>query len=81
MKRSRNRKVVGGVTPIDVVIQDLCFEHFHIRRCEDIIDFIAFSGSPEAVAGSNIFDVGMQHAKRIDHWNRIVGFASICSAE
>ena len=81
MKRSCNGKVVGRVAPIDVVIQDLCFEHFHIRRCEDIIDFIAFSGAPESVGGPNIFGVGMQYAKRIDHWNRIVGFAPICSAD
>ncbi len=71
-KYGGDREVVGWVASIDVVIQYLRFEHFHIRRCENIIDLIAFSVSPESVAGSNIFDVGMQHAKRIDHWNRIV---------
>ena len=80
-KCSGNREVVGWITPIDVVIQDCCFEYSDRRRCEDIIDLIAFSGSPEAVAGSNIFGIGMQHAKRIDHWNRIVRFASILPTE
>ena len=73
--------MVGRVTSIDIVIQDFCFEHFHDRRCEDIVDLIAFSVSPEPVGGSNIFGIGMQHAKRIDHWNRIVRFASILPTE
>ncbi len=80
-KYGGNREVVGWITPINIVIQYLCIEHFYARRCEDIIDLIAFSVSPEPVAGSNIFGIGMQYAKRIDHWNRIVGFAPICSAE
>ncbi len=80
-KYGGNREVVGRVTSINIVIQYLCIEHFYIRRCEDIIDLIAFSVSPEAVAGSNIFGIGMQHAKRINHWNRIVRFASIFISE
>ncbi len=80
-KYGGNREVVGWVASIDIVVQYLRLEHFYARRYEDIIDLIAFSVSPEAVAGSNIFGIGMQHAKRIDHWNRIVRFASILPAE
>ena len=73
--------MVGRVATINVVVQYLRFEHFYIRWCEHIINLIALAASPKSMAGPNIFDVGMQHAKSIDHWNRIVRFASIQPAE
>lgn len=81
MKRSCNREVVGRVTPIDVVVKDFRFENFYTRRGKNIINLIALAVSLKLMSGSDVFGIRMQHAKRIDHWNRIVGFAPICSAE
>lgn len=69
--------MVGGVAPIDIVIQYLRFEYLYRRRGQHVIDLIALPAASESVGGPDVGDIWVQRAKRIDQGDRTDGRASV----
>jgi len=69
-KPGGDRVVVGGIAPVDVVVEDLRFEHFCARRREDVVDLISLAAAPERVACSDVFDVRMKDAESVHQHDR-----------
>jgi len=59
--------MVGWVSAIDVIADDLGVERLHIGRCQDKVDFIARFIAFEAVECPDIVCIRMQCPKCIDH--------------
>lgn len=59
--------MVGWVSAIDVIADDLGVERLHIGGCQDKVDFFARFISFEDVESPDIVCIWMQHAECIDH--------------
>ena len=65
-----NRKVIGGISSIAVIVQDLCLNNFRTGQDEYVVDFLPIVPALEGAIGPCLH-VRMQHAEGIDQRNGI----------